>query len=95
MNELRRLHCIDGWCVPELSPSKQTAFVGNPVAFLLRADDQTQAHIWAAMRRDAAAWTRGPSGAITGMVDAPEGVTVVGLDDPAELHNAIKNAVGD
>ena len=52
INELKRLHCIDGWCIPELSPHRQQAFVSNPVQFLIRADDETADAIWRAMERN-------------------------------------------
>jgi hypothetical protein len=51
-NELRRLHCIDGWMIPELQGDRLDAFLRNPVHFFLRADDATQEAIWAAMVRD-------------------------------------------
>jgi hypothetical protein len=51
-NELRRLHCIDGWMIPELQGERLDRFLRNPVQFFLRADDPTQQAIWAAMVRD-------------------------------------------
>jgi hypothetical protein len=53
-NELRRLHCIDGWCVEGLSDERQKAFVADPVQFYLRADGETRRQIWLAMERDRA-----------------------------------------
>jgi hypothetical protein len=55
-NELRRLHCIDGDQVPELSLERAERFVRNPVDFFVRADDQTQQAIWRAMERDRRRW---------------------------------------
>jgi hypothetical protein len=51
-NELRRLHCIDAFMVPELSEARGLAFVRNPVQFFIHADDATQKAIWDAMERD-------------------------------------------
>lgn len=52
LNELRRLHCIEGYDIPELRPHRQAAFVRDPVQFLIRADDATAEAIWRAMERD-------------------------------------------
>jgi len=67
LNELKRLHCIDGWHVPELDARRQEAFVANPVQFLLCADDDTQDAIWRAMERDR---QLGPRGVVINLMDA-------------------------
>lgn len=56
INELKRLHCIEGWSIEGLSQERQAQFVVAPVQFLLRADDETQRQIWLAMERDREKW---------------------------------------
>jgi hypothetical protein len=70
VNELRRLHCIDGWYIPELSPERQQRFVDNPVQFLIRADDETQEAIWRAMERDREHWAKAQTGLVVNLMDA-------------------------
>ena len=53
-NCLRRLHCIDGWQLPETwPPGAIDSFLNDPVHYFLRCDDEKQQVIWDAMEEDA------------------------------------------
>ena len=47
LNRLRGLHCLDD--VPGISPERQSAFVRDPVRFLMKADDATGDAVWEAL----------------------------------------------
>ena len=51
LNRIRSLFCIDAWDLPELTDAQRTAFVADPVKFLIHADDATADVIWRAVQK--------------------------------------------
>lgn len=92
---LKSLHNIDGYLLePEFDIEEQKKFVRDPVHYLFATTDAHRAVIWRELetrhqRNLALVMARAPEAGL------PEGVTVVRLDDPAELHRAIGDAVGE